>query len=308
MRSGIQYKKLLVPIIIFLTFTGLGIGGYLSSGYIQFLIMFSYIGLSLGVGLGLYTVLPKQKKPIGRRLTLFLVGLFLIGFAIFMGQENAQIEGAIFGLLTGVFQMAVIHYLIAKIFGPLLFGRMWCGWACWTVLVLDLLPFTRSSGRQPPKELGKIRNVHFGLSLILVIIMVYVVGFRDGAAGPTAVIWFIAGNLLYYLTGIILAYALKDNRAFCKYACPVCIPLKLTSRFSLLKIGGEKGLCTACGACARSCPMDIDIPAYINEGKRVLSTECILCQTCITVCPQDALNLSFGFDLGGQEYLTCRTK
>jgi ferredoxin-type protein NapH len=47
-------------------------------------------------------------------------------------------------------------------------------------------------------------------------------------------IWIIVGNLLYYAVGIGLAYALKDNRAFCKYVCPVTVPLKITSRFSLL--------------------------------------------------------------------------
>ncbi len=156
---------------------------------------------------------------------MFMVGLFLIGYAIFMGKENIQIEGAIFGLLTGVIQMAVIHYLIAKIVGPLLFGRIWCGWACWTVMVLDLLPFTRPSGRLPRKY-GWLRYLHFTLSLAVVLILVFVVGFRDGATGSLAVTWFIIGNLLYYLTGIILAYALKDNRAFCKYVCPVSVPLE----------------------------------------------------------------------------------
>ncbi len=38
-------------------------------------------------GLGLYAALPKKQKPAGRRLTLFLVGLFLVGFAIFMGLK-----------------------------------------------------------------------------------------------------------------------------------------------------------------------------------------------------------------------------
>jgi uncharacterized membrane protein YczE len=41
--------------------------------------MFGYIGASIGLGLGLYAVLPKPRKPLGRRLTLFLVGAFLIG-------------------------------------------------------------------------------------------------------------------------------------------------------------------------------------------------------------------------------------
>ena len=214
-----------------------------------------------------------------------------------MGVENTQIEGFFFGLLAGVFQMAVFHYLIAKIFGPLLFGRMWCGWACWTATVLDLLPFTRPTGRLPGRW-GWLRYLHLGLSLGLVLLLFYGFGYRDGAAGQQAVIWFLVGNALYYAVGIGLAYALKDNRAFCKYVCPVSVPLKLTSRFSLLKIGGSADLCNDCGACTKLCPMDIRIPEYILSGRRVLSTECILCQTCTTACAKDALKLTFGFDVG----------
>ena len=306
-KNNVQIKNLIVPVVVMLAFWGIAIWGYVASGYIQPIIMFGYIGTSLGIGLGLYAILPKQKKPVGRRLTLFLVGLFLVGFAIFMGRENVQIEGAIFGLLTGVVQMGVIHYMIAKIVGPLLFGRMWCGWACWTVMVLDLLPFKRSSGRLP-RRFGWIRYLHFGLSLSIVLILVYVVGFRDGAAGSSAVTGFIAGNILYYAVGIVLAYTLKDNRAFCKYVCPVSVPLKMTSRFSLMKIGGEDAKCNDCGACVKMCPMDIRIPEYIHRNERVLSTECSLCQTCITVCTPEALKLSFGFDMGGKELLRERVE
>jgi ferredoxin-type protein NapH len=301
-KSDFQLKDLVTPAVIMLVFWGLAIWGFTASGYTQPLIMFGYIGTSLGVGLGLYAALPKKQKPIGRRLTLFLVGLFLVGFAIFMGHENVQLEGAIFGLLTGVVQMAVIHYLIAKVFGPLLFGRMWCGWACWTVMVLDLLPFKRPSGRLPGRW-GWLRYLHFGLSLALVLVLIFVLGFRNGATGTTAVTWFIVGNLLYYALGIGLAFALKDNRAFCKYVCPVSVPLKITSRFSVIKIGQGTGQCNDCDACEQLCPMDVRISDYILDNRRVLSTECSLCQTCITVCTRDALKLSFGFDLGGKELL-----
>lgn len=302
MKTTLDFKKLIVPGVVLLAFWGIALWGYLASGYTKPLIMFGYIGTSLGIGLGLYGVLPKRQKPFGRRLTLFMVGLFLLGFAIFLGHENSQLEGFFFGLLTGVVQMGVIHYLIAKLFGPLLFGRLWCGWACWTVMVLDLLPFKRPAGRLPGKW-GWLRYLHFGLSLALVLALVYVVGFRAGAAGTTAVTWFIIGNLAYYAIGIGLAYALKDNRAFCKYLCPVSVPLKITSRFSLLKIGGDAAKCNDCGACVKMCPMDIRIPEYIQAGQRVLSTECSLCQTCITVCAKDALKLSFGFDVGGKDLL-----
>jgi ferredoxin-type protein NapH len=302
-----QIKDWIVPMVVMLAFWGIAIWGFVASGYIQPIIMFGYIGTSLGVGLGLYQSLPKLKKPMGRRLTLFLVGFFLLGIAIFMGNENAQIEGALFGLLTGVIQMGVMHYMIAKIFGPLLFGRMWCGWACWTVMVLDLLPFTRPAGRLP-RQYGWIRYVHLAISISVVLVLVYLVGFRDGASGSIAVTWFIIGNIFYYATGIVLAYALKDNRAFCKYLCPVSVPLKITSRFSLIKIGGNASKCTDCGACAKMCPMDIRIPEYLKKGERILSTECSLCQTCITVCTPEALKLSFGFDLGGKDLLRERIK
>jgi len=301
-KNDIQWKNLVVPAVVLLAFWALAMWGFLASGNAQPLIMFGYLGTSLGVGLGLYGVLPKKQKPGGRRLTLFLVGLFLIGFGIFIGQENVQLEGAIFGFLTGVVQMGVIHYMIAKIAGPLLFGRMWCGWACWTVMVLDLLPFKRPSGRLPGKW-GWLRYLHFAISLSLVLLLVFVAGFRSGATGSTAVIWFITGNVLYYAVGIVLAFALKDNRAFCKYVCPVSVPLKITSRFSVIKISGDAARCNECGACTKMCPMDVCIPEYIKNGERVLSTECSLCQTCVTVCAPQALKLSFGFDLGGKDLL-----
>ena len=305
--ASVPWKKLLLPGIILLVFWTLAVVIWQSSGYLQPLFLFGYIGFSLGVGLGLYAMLPKKRKPLGRRLALMMVGSFLVIFALFIGVENVQIEGVFFGLMTGVIQMAVIHYLIAKIFGPLIFGRMWCGWACWTVMVLDLLPFTRPSGRLPGRW-GWLRYLHLGLSLAGVLLLVLVFDYRAGAAGNTALYWFVIGNLLYYAVGIGMAYALKDNRAFCKYLCPVSVPLKITSRFSLLKIGGSAEKCNDCRACVKMCPMDVRIPDYILKGERVLSTECSLCQTCITVCAHDALKLSFGFDLGGKDLLRERTR
>jgi len=306
-KSGfdLNLKKLVVPGIVMLTFYILGGVLWMSSGQIMPLFFFGYIGTSVGIGLGLYAALPKKKKPLGRRLSLLMVGTFLVGFAAIYGQENMQIEGAFFGLMSGVIQAAVVHYLIAKVFGPMLFGRIWCGWACWTVMILDLLPFNRPAGRVPGRW-GWIRYLNFGISLGLVAIAWFGFGVQ-GAIGRTAIAWFIIGNLVYYAVGIGLAYATKDNRAFCKYVCPVSVPLKITSRLALLKIGGEAEKCNDCQACVKMCPMDIRIPEYIRDGQRVLSTECSLCQTCITVCAKDALKLSFGFDLGGKDYLRERT-
>ncbi|HYF96121.1 MAG TPA: 4Fe-4S binding protein [Symbiobacteriaceae bacterium] len=298
-------RSLWVPAAVFLSFLALGTGMWLATGQIMGLLFFGTIGLFAATGLGLYAVLPKQKKPLGRRVALFLIGTLLILTAV--GGENMQIEGFFFSLLGGIAQGALIHYLIAKFFGPLLFGRIWCGWACWTVMILDLLPFRRSPGRAPGKW-GWLRYAHFAVSLGLVLVAFYGFGFRGGATGPFALYWYAAGNALYYLIGIGLAFALKDNRAFCKYLCPVAVPLKLGARLSLMKVKGDAARCSDCGACVRTCPMDIRVNDYHRQGLRVMSTECSLCQTCITACTTGALKLSMGLDARGPELLRERVR
>ena len=300
-----SWKKLLVPGLAAGAFWTLALVLYGVTGESFPLINFGYLGTALGIGLGLYAILPKRQKPLGRRVSLLLIGLYLFIFVGLVGQENIQIEGVWWSLLNGTFYAAVWHYIVAKIIGPLLFGRLWCGWACWSVMVFDLLPYKQPAGRLPARW-GWLRYGHVVLSIILVLILGQLFGVQIGTNSGTAIAWFLAGNALYYAAGIGLAVALKDNRAFCKYLCPVAVPLKLTSRFSLLKIGTAAAQCNDCKACEKMCPMDIQITDYVHGTQRVLSTECTLCQTCVTVCHKDALKLSFGFDLGGKESLHYR--
>lgn len=70
-----------------------------------------------------------------------------------------------------------------------------------------------------------------------------------------------------------------------------------------MKINIKREKCVECFACERACPMDIKLLDYMYEGKRVLSTECISCSTCIYVCSTDAVEYTFGLDGGFKEYL-----
>ena len=98
---------------------------------------------------------------------------------------------------------------------------------------------------------------------------------------------FLAGNALYYAVGIALAYGLKDNRAFCKYLCPVTVFLKPMSYFSLLRVHCDESKCAHCGKCLRVCPMDVEVNK--ESRKRKNGTECILCYECTKSCPTKAL-------------------
>jgi polyferredoxin len=300
-----RLKKLQVPAALMLIFWAVAITLWRRTGTIFYLFDIGYIGTSLGLGMGLYALLSRRKKPIGRRLAQFLVGVYMVGFLGLFVYQNMQLEGLFFFLCTGIFSGAIIHYSIAKLFGPLIFGRGFCGWACWTAAVLDLLPFDRSKG-WVPGPWKWMRYVHFALSLGLVATLVFLLGYRPWGMAPVR--WLLAGNLLYYASGISLAYLLRDNRAFCKYLCPVPVLMKLGSRFALLKVSGASEHCNQCMACVKVCPMDIRIPDYIAAGQRVLSTECILCNTCVSACPTNTLAVSWGLDISKRELLQLRPR
>jgi ferredoxin-type protein NapH len=228
--------------------------------------------------------------------TLFLVSLLLL--------RNAQLEGLWFGLLTGVAVGPVTHYALGKGLVPFAAGRVWCGWACWTAALLDQLPYRQGVGwlAGPARHL---RLLHLAASLAVVLALVFGLGYAGGAVGAHAAAWFVAGNVIYWATGVALATGLRDNRAFCKYACPVSVLLRITARPALVKVAGDAAACVACAsqACHGQCPMGIRIADYVAAGQRVLSTECIACQQCVAVCPPNTLRLSLGLDLGGLDLL-----
>ena len=271
-------KKYLPVLVIFAVFETIAVTLWLTMDNLFYLFNFSYIGICIAVGLALYIAGWKH----ARRFVQFAVGSYMLVYLGLICNENMQIEGFWYYLFTGVFEAATIHYAVAKIFGPLLFGRGWCGYACWTAMILDLLPY--KTPQAPRKKLGFIRYITFAASLILVAAL-----FLTHVGNLERVMFwlFLGGNLLYYAVGIILAFVFKDNRAFCKYICPITVFLKPMSYFSLIRVKCDESKCVHCGKCKKVCPMDVEVDN--NSRKRKNATECILCYECTKVCPKKAL-------------------
>lgn len=264
-------------------------------------LLLGYMGLFFGIGVGGYVALPERFRPYARKIVMMFVGVLLLVLALLTDHGNMQIEGLFFALLTGVAPFVIIHYFIAKLAGPLILGRVWCGWACWYGMVFDMLPYPFSFWRRD-KRLSLLRYIHFGLSIAVVALLWFRAGFQ-GTTGRMGVYWFLIGLGFYYVTGIVLALVLKDNRAFCKYVCPISVPMKEVARFSVVKVAGDITQCAdTCQTCIEMCPMNIRIKDYLAAGTRVLSTECVMCITCLNVCPSGSLKLSLGVDVGGREY------
>lgn len=271
-------KKYLCPAVIWLLFESVAVVLWLTKDNLFFLLNFSYIGAAITLGLILFI----KNKKYARRMVQLLVGLYMLVYLGLICNENMQIEGFWYYLFSGVFEAATIHYAVAKIFGPLVFGRGWCGYACWTAMVLDFLPFKVT--QKPRKKIEWIRYITFSLSLLFVAALFL---FRVGHIERIMFWSFVVGNILYYAVGIIIAFAFKDNRAFCKYICPITVFLKPMSYYSLFRIECDKEKCVSCGKCRQVCPMDVDMTD--NSRKRLNGTDCILCRECVKNCPKKAL-------------------
>lgn len=271
-------EKFLLPAAMWLIFEIVAVTLWLTKQNIFYLWNFSYIGTSITIGLILFQFQYKH----ARRIAQLLVGTYMLVYLGLLCNENMQIEGFWYYLFTGVFEAATIHYAVAKIAGPLIFGRGWCGYACWTAMILDLLPY--KIPQQPRKKWGWIRYITFMLSFIFVSVL-----FLTHAKNMEWIMFwaFLIGNGLYYIIGITLAFVLKDNRAFCKYICPIAVFLKPMSYFSLLRVKCDKSKCISCGKCKKVCPMNVDMTD--NSRQRENGTECILCFECAKACPKDAL-------------------
>ena len=162
MKQLQKIKKYRMAAVMWLIFELIAITLWQTQHNLFYLFNFSYIGTSIALGFLLFQLRYKH----ARRVTQFFVGTYMFVYLGLLCNENMQIEGFWYYLFTGVFEAATIHYVVAKIVGPLVFGRGWCGFACWTAMVLDLLPY--KVPQQPRKKWGWIRYLTFVLSFIFV--------------------------------------------------------------------------------------------------------------------------------------------
>jgi polyferredoxin len=260
------------------------------------------LGLSLGPCLAAYAIVPKARKQGARRVVLFVGGLSIMAFSL-LGAANLDMEGFFALVFAGTMGAAIGHNLVTVIVGPVLFGRLLCGWACWRSMILELLPINRSAGRRRGAWTFLVfagLAATMGVAALSVYVLAHRAGGASGAPHAANAELIAIGFGVYYAACIGLAFALKDQRAFCKYLCPNAAILRVSSRFSLLKMSAHRRLCNACGACSQVCPMDIDVAKSAALGRPVASGDCILCQRCAHACPTGALGLAVRLEMGPQ--------
>ena len=194
----------------------------------------------------------------------------------------------------------------------ILVGRFVCGWLCLFGLIQELLykiPVKKISVPEKlDKALRKLKYVFLAIFVVLFPIilrdefgvgipyfceLICPVGTLEGGV-PLVILneglraaahWLYVWKLFILL--VILLLSVLINRPFCKYICPLGAFYGLFQKVSFLQLRCDKNTCISCGACARTCRMQVD------PSRNPSSAECIRCGECVSICPVDALSMSF---------------
>jgi len=253
------------------------------------------MGISQGPFLAGYALAHADRKQWWRWVILVTTGLGILVFML-VDAVNLDIDGFFELMILGTMGPAIGHTMITTVVGPLIFGRVLCGWGCWRAMVLERLPVGKGSGRRKSVWVW-MPLVGVGVSLAAAVVFVLVPDSQSaGAHGHIRgnSFWPVAaGVAVYYMASIGLALALHDQRAFCKYLCPAGFIMCWTSRPALLHITAQADACNECQTCTDVCPMDIPVAERARIDTRISNGDCILCQRCVESCPVGALKTSF---------------
>jgi ferredoxin-type protein NapH len=175
-------------------------------------------------------------------------------------------------------------------------GRAFCGWACPFGLLQDMLDKVRKKKIRVWKSAHKkavlLKFAILGIAILLAWVTADVIYCKIcppatiEAALPyqiehgMQITALFTGRIVLFMS--LMVAAIFITRFWCRYLCPFGALLAVFNRASLVQVNVDPEKCNECGACERTCPMDVEI--LKSKG----STECIKCGKCIDSCPRDA--------------------
>lgn len=199
---------------------------------------------------------------------------------------------------------------ILLLFGVIL-GRTICGWLCPMGLIQELLHKIPTPKIRKSIFTRSLSWVKYVILLVFVVVLPLIYGLKydiplpafckyicpagtlEGAVGllanPVNAPKFNMLGLLFtrkYILMLSIGLAcVFIYRAFCRFLCPLGAIYGLFNRFNIIGMKVDASRCNHCGACVRTCGMDV---------RRVGDHECINCGKCMDVCSQGAISIQAG--------------
>lgn len=281
-------KKYKIPLITLLIFALVGIILWFFRD-IRYFILFISIGLldsSTRIIIGKY---PKLRQLARRLLQLFLAVLLFGWLGLYIGV-NFQFPEIFFDFSAGIVTGALIQLLVARIVLPFFLGNAFCSRACWDGAFFELTNSKKSCKKKPKKRSNFIA---WGYLIFLIIFSFFVAFFWNPAENlELRRYWIIGENLFIISFGLILT-SIWGSRAYCRMLCPFLTISSIIAPYSIFKITPVKADdCISCNLCNLACPMLIDVMTYVHNKERVNDRTCILCERCVSACPENVLQIA----------------
>ncbi len=179
--------------------------------------------------------------------------------------------------------MVWLGLFAASLVAALLFGRLYCGYACpMNTLMAPTEWLSKKLKWQTDKTPQWLRSgwlpwVALALSMSLMLFAKKLLGKNI----PVLLIW-VAASVL-----ITLRYR---QAVFHNYICPFGALQRVFGRFAVFSKKVDKDACIGCKLCEKVCPSEAIAVKAEDKKAEISSTLCLQCTNCQQVCPKDAIH------------------
>ena len=195
---------------------------------------------------------------------------------------------------------AGLIFFAATILLTAVFGRLFCGWACHLVALQDLARWLLLKVGIRPLPL-KSRALAWVPALAFAYMFLWPAAYRLWIGDSFAHVetelttdefwttfpgWWI-GGFTFLVCGFVIIYFL-GAKGFCTYACPYGAIFAAADRLAPMRIRVTDA-CAGCAHCTAVCSSNVRVHEEVRDYGMVVSSGCMKCQDCVSVCPNGAL-------------------
>jgi polyferredoxin len=256
----------------------------------RYLLLFTGIGFLAGATEFLMARFP-ERAQLTRRTARFSIAAFLVSLALIIGV-NFQFSGVFFDIYEGIVTGALIQFLVARLIIPFVLGNAFCSRVCWDGAFFEVFEKLSSKDTKPPAKPAFRYPAWILICCLGLATAALLCWFTPKLSPEQRAILFIIENALIITISFPLA-GIFGKRAYCRMFCPFLAVSSVFSKFSLFKVTPVNAdACSNCGLCDKACPMSIPVRRYVREGRRVSDANCMLCERCVSACPQNCIRIS----------------
>lgn len=211
----------------------------------------------------------------------------------------SPLEGLESLLVAKIIYVPLLFGMLIPITVALFLGRVFCGWICPVHFLSDMSDrivrlITRKRKTKdylilPKQILWFVLLADMSVAMILGA-PIFVIFSPPGLIGREimrAVFFHTLAIEVLVVVGVLVAN-LITRRFFCRYFCPLGGLLAFIGGKRKLVIQHDRGSCTECGICERSCPLGLN-----PEQGEGASFYCWNCGECVESCQTNSLRLTW---------------